>query len=83
MCRVRDCSEEYFHLVIKIWKLKSENTLYSNCGIVCCNLHFSSNVPNQLIGKTIKYASCYYIVSIFLLLEFGILHWILKIPFLT
>ena len=27
MCRVRDCSsEESFHLVIKIWKLISENT---------------------------------------------------------
>lgn len=29
VCRVRDCSsEESFHLVIKIWKLVSENTRY-------------------------------------------------------
>lgn len=29
VCRVRDCSsEESFHLVIKIWKLVSENTQY-------------------------------------------------------
>lgn len=30
ICRVRDCSsEESFHLVIKIWKLKSEITQYA------------------------------------------------------
>lgn len=53
--RVRDCSsEESFHLVLKIWKLKSENTHYVFClwYLLNCNLHFSSNVPNQHIGKT-------------------------------